>query len=237
MPDYMNFRRLAMAMRLDIISQWKNGFFLIYAALGLMYMVIINQLPAQWISVVVPTILFTDPTVLGLFFIGGIVMLEKQQGIIDSLSVTPLTVAEYMLSKLITLAFVALFAVYFIVLVSYRGSINHLFLFFGTILSSMLFTLVGFIVASKASNVNTFIFKTIPWMIALMLPCVLLFFDKFSKLALLFPSAACLSIVFGSFNGINIFLGVAVILYLSLIDYMLFQKVKSIFEKSVVYGG
>jgi fluoroquinolone transport system permease protein len=42
-----------------------------------MYLIILSFLPENIFSVALPLVVFSDPSVLGLFFIGGIILLEK----------------------------------------------------------------------------------------------------------------------------------------------------------------
>jgi fluoroquinolone transport system permease protein len=55
-------------------------------------------------------IIFTDPAALGFFFLGALMLLEKAESVRTALAVTPLSAAEYLLAKTITLTAVSLVA-------------------------------------------------------------------------------------------------------------------------------
>src|SRR5690554_5975368 len=98
--------RLLHAVWADIRFQFKQGFYLVYVLITITYLIILSFLPEEILSVGLPLVIFSDPSVLGLFFIGGIIMLEKMQGILSVLVVSPLRTTEYILSKVISLALV-----------------------------------------------------------------------------------------------------------------------------------
>ena len=99
--------RILAAIRSDIKFQLKHGFYGIYAVVSIIYLIVLSFLPNEYLKYVLPTLIYSDPSGLGLFFFGGIVMLEKMQGIINYIVVTPLTTREYILSKVISLTLLA----------------------------------------------------------------------------------------------------------------------------------
>jgi fluoroquinolone transport system permease protein len=133
--------RLLYAVWADIRFQFKQGFYLVYVLITVMYLIILSFLPKDILSVGLPLVVFSDPSVLGLFFIGGIIMLEKMQGILSVLVVSPLRTIEYILSKVISLAFVSVLAAFAITGFSNYGSVNWLLVFLSTVLTSGIFTL------------------------------------------------------------------------------------------------
>jgi len=139
--DIFTYRRLKNAVSSDILFQWKHGFYIIYLVISLVYVVILNQLLKLWLSRAVPMVIFSDPTVLGIFFIGGILLLEKEQGILMALSITPLRMKEYVVSKLISLTAVAIFSTVLITLTVYGNQVNFLYMIMGVSLTSVFFTL------------------------------------------------------------------------------------------------
>jgi len=48
-------------------------------------------------------IIFTDPAAVAFFFLGALMMLEKSEGVRAALAVTPMTAADYLAGKAITL--------------------------------------------------------------------------------------------------------------------------------------
>jgi fluoroquinolone transport system permease protein len=95
--------RLLHALQADVRFQWKQGFYLVYILITIIYLIILSFLPENVLSIALPLVVFSDPSVLGLFFIGGIIMLEKAQGFCLFWWFHTLRTTEYVLSKVISL--------------------------------------------------------------------------------------------------------------------------------------
>jgi len=98
---------------------------------------------------------------LGFFFIGAIVLLEKGQNILQSLFVTPLRLSEYIIAKVISLSILAMASALIIVTPIHLSIINFPVLLFGLWLSVIFFTLFGLIIAARSQNVNDYFAKAL----------------------------------------------------------------------------
>lgn len=226
--------RLMNAIKSDIKFQYRQGFFFIYIIITLFYILVLSNLPQNILGFAVPLVVFSDPSVLGLFFIGGLIMLEKSQGIINYIVVTPLRIEEYILSKLISLTLIAVIAGTFITIVTYGLSVNWLLLILVIILTSIFFTLCGFLISVKCNTLNQYFIKMIPWMLLLIIPCFSIIGFKYSYIFVIIPSVSILRLFLGTFNGINIFEAFILIVYLCIINYCFFNIVKKIFEDKII---
>ena len=229
--------RVWRALKADMKFQFKQGFYTVYVFLTLIYMVIIIQLPKNIVSIAVPLVVFTDPSVVGFFFIGGIIMLEKVQGVIQYIVVTPLTSKEYLAAKIISLSLLAEAAGITITAVTYKGNISWVLLVLGILLSSVFFTLYGFIIAAGCNTVNEYFIKMIPYMLVIVFPCFSLIGFHNSWLFNIFPSVAGIKLVFGAFHGVSMFEAISYIIYLLIFNAILFLRVERIFDEKIVYGG
>lgn len=230
-------RRLLCALRADIIFQMKQGFYLVYILISLMYMIVLSFLPSSILKIILPLVVYSDPSVLGLFFIGGIVMLEKLQGVISVIVITPLKIEEYLLSKLISLSLVSIFAGIGITLITYTESVNWLILIVGIVLTSSFFTLCGILISAKAKSVNHYLLKVIPIMLLLTLPCFSLLEFPYNEFFVVFPSVAALRLMLGAYFDISFLQGSLLISYLTFLNYITLKFTKKYFEKHVVFGG
>jgi fluoroquinolone transport system permease protein len=173
--------------------------------------------------------------VLGLFFIGGIILLEKSQGVLMVIVVSPLKTIEYILAKVISLTLIATLATVVITLFGYHGSVNWVTLIVSTIFTSSIFTLLGIIINAGCKNVNQYMLKTIPYMLLFVLPCFSLIGYPFSNLFLVFPSVAALKLMMGSFLGITWWENSLLIIYLFAINYLFLRLAIRTFERKIVY--
>jgi len=229
--------RLLSALKSDIIFQFKQGFYIIYIVITLVYMVALSWLSMSQLKIVVPLVVFTDPSVIGLFFVGGIIMLEKMQGIISAIVVTPLTTREYIISKVLSLVIVSLFAGISITFLVYKDPVDWFLFVIALILTSTFFTLCGLIIGAKCHTVNQYIVRTIPVMLLFVLPCFSLIDYNDISIFYVLPGVASLKLILASFIGIDLFESVFLILYLSALNLVALNYTERVFEKHVVFGG
>ena len=227
--------RLIHAIKADMKFQMKQGFYLVYVIITVMYMIILSFLQSDMISIALPLVVFSDPSVLGMFFIGGIIMLEKTQGVLMVLVVTPLRAREYILSKVISLAIISVMAAFAITLFSHHGSVNWLLLLTATILTSGLFTMSGIMINAGCNTVNQYMLKTVPYMLLFVLPCFSLIGFPFSYLFTVIPSVAALRLMLGAYMGIEYYEAFGLILYLSGLNYLFLLQTVRVFENKIVY--
>lgn len=231
-------KNVSNAMKSDFKFQYKEGFIYIYLAICIIYLVILSVLPSSVLSTVLPILIYSDPAGLGLFFIGGMIMLERRQGIINYLIVTPLLVKEYILSKVITLSTLAVGVTLIITIFSsLKEPINYLILITSTFLTANFFTMIGILIAITCTNLNEYFVKIIPWMILLSLPCLGLIVLPDNIFISIIPSVASLQLIIGSFHEITIIKYLLLTTYLIIINVKLLFIVTRKFEEIMTIGG
>lgn len=85
--------------------------------------------------------IYSDPAALGLFFMGAIVLLEKSERVLNALAVSPVTIMEYILSKVTSLVVISVLVS--LVLALTAGCDNIPLLLLSVALTSGIFTLLG----------------------------------------------------------------------------------------------
>lgn len=141
--------RLWKITRADIRFQFKHGFYFLYIIFTLLYLLILFAIPEEFRSTAASLLIFSDPAMLGLFFMGGIVLLEKSQRVLDSLAVSPIRFWEYLCAKVLSLVIISTLAgtVLTVAVAPESWLIKVLTVFFG----SVFFSLQG-LAASYYSN-------------------------------------------------------------------------------------
>jgi len=229
--------RVVNALKADVRFQFKQGFYLVYILLTLIYMVILGKLPQEWKSTVIPLVLFSDPSMVGFFFIGALVMLEKVQGVIQYVVVTPLRSMEYLLAKVVSLTILAIAATIMITLATYGYQLNWFLLILAVILTSSFFVLYGFIVAVRCTTLNQYFIRMIPYLLLIVLPCFSLIGFPYAWLFNIFPSVAGLKLVYGAFNGIDFLSAAAYAAYLLAANLVIARYVEKIFDRMATEGA
>lgn len=227
--------RLLHAVLADIRFQIKQGFYFVYVLITAMYLIIMSFLPEEILSIALPLVVFSDPSVLGLFFIGGIILMEKGQGILNVLVVSPLRSWEYVLSKVVSLALVSALVALAITFFSGFQNVNWFILIISTILTSGIFTLLGIMINAGCNNVNQYLLKTIPYMLLFTLPCFALLGFPYSDFFTIFPSVAALELMLGAYHGITWMEAMMLTAYLLIVNVLFLKITVSVFEKRIVY--
>lgn len=186
--------RLLRLVKGDFNFQKKYGIWLVYIVFTIVYVCVLRNLPSVAVPIVGPIMVYTDPAAMGLFFMGAIVLLEKSQRINCSLAVSPITVDEYIISKIGTLMIAG--TIIGAVILILGGVEWSLWTFIGVATSSVLFSLCGLFVACKVSSLNAFAMLTVPFELFITLPAILYFFGYFeSKWFVLHPGIASIRLV------------------------------------------
>lgn len=192
--------RLVTAVRYDILFQFRHGFYWAYGFVTLFYLVFLKAVPKAFAQTLFPFILFTDISVLGFFFIGGLVLLERGQNCLEAIFVTPLTVKEYLLSKVISLSVIssgAALILFLAVSENYTSLPTLLVLVWTTM---FLYTLLGIALVCRVKNVTDYFVLGIPAGAVLFLP-LLTYYEiiSFPPLYLL-PTEPTLEMLNGNFT-------------------------------------
>jgi len=162
--------RLLSTMRCDVRLQQRNGFYWAVAFLLATFVVVMTRLPSINWTPILPPLLLGNLMMAAFYFMGGLMLLEKGEGTLESLIVTPLTSVEYLLSKVLTLTALSLAESYAIVLVAHGPAFNWLLLLAGVALAAALYCLVGFIVVIRYDSINEYLFPTMIYSAIFFLP-------------------------------------------------------------------
>ena len=180
----------------DILFQLKQGFYTVYAILVVIYLLILFYLPQSVRMEVTAFIILNDTSVLGIVFVGALVLLEKQQNILQSLFITPLKLSTYMWSKVLSLTLIAMLASTIIGLVPGGLSNNWLAMLSSVILTSVFFTFLGLGVAARVNTLNQYIAGIMVAGVITLAPVALYFFIP--NLSLVFPVNAAIDLLITS---------------------------------------
>ncbi len=165
--------RVFAATRNDMRYQAKYGFYLLYVLISALYVGVLMACPKEYRGVVASVIVLTDPAMLGTFFIGGIWLLEKSEGLHRFYLIAPLRGFEYIGAKAVSLAVISTLAADAIVLAAFGVSANYLLLSAAILLGSATFTTIGLWVASFSKSLNHYMLLAVPLETFIALPPVL----------------------------------------------------------------
>jgi len=210
----------------DIKILWKYGIIPLYIFLSLMYIGMIHILPESIKNAVTILTVFTDPTALGFFFMGAIILFEKNEKVVDYLAITPISIDYYIISKILSLSAVSTVSGVLIFLLS-GIKYNFFTVFFAVSLGSLLFSLIGIMLASRVKSLNQFIFLSIPIGI-LFAPSIMYYFGIDYNFMLSIPPVIIIRLL-NSVTEYSIILILILLIWIILFFYLARLNVKKMF--------
>jgi fluoroquinolone transport system permease protein len=193
--------RVITILKQDLSFQFRHKFYHAYLIISLIYIALLLNLPVDLRPFVAGIIIFSDPSMLGFLFISAIILLEKDDNILESLFVTPLKLDEYLTAKLISLGLISLLSSLFIVIVTIQIRIDYFLLISGIILTALTFTLFGVAITARIKTVNQFLIVAILFSIIIILPLLKYLGLTDNLIFYLLPSQPALLLIGGALKN------------------------------------
>ena len=153
-------------------------------------------------------LLFFDPAIIGIMFVGVLVLFEKSENVLQALVITPMKTDDYLLSKITSLTILSIIsASIFIALLNIFSGIdfNIQFLVLGIILTSVMLILLGFILVSRVNNINEYLVAMIIAFLGLLFAPLLHLSGLYENVIFyLWPTQASFTLFTGVFNATSL---------------------------------
>lgn len=187
-------RRIAALVALDARLQLRYGIYYAYVVVVAFYVAVLVYagpfLPRQAAGLII----YSDPAVLGFFFLGALMMLEKAEAARTALAMTPVTASDYVWSKALTLTAVAVVAVAIIGALA-QGAVNWPLLIAATVLTSVQFIGIGVPIALRFRTVTAYLVGSGVLLLPVVLPAGLALLEPMPRWAIVVPAASQLRLV------------------------------------------
>ena len=153
--------RLLATVKNDIRLQFRQGFYYATGFVLLLWLGLVSALPAS-LGYVMPAILLTNMVITTFFFMGGLVLLEKGQGVLEGLIVSPLRIDEYLAAKVLSLGLIAVGESILIVIMArvmgfVAPPINWFWLVLGLVINAVTLTLLGLLLVVRYDSINEYL--------------------------------------------------------------------------------
>ncbi|MGF1505524.1 MAG: ABC transporter permease [Anaerolineae bacterium] len=167
--------RLLSTIRLDVLQQWRQGFYYAGAFVAVIFIVVLHQVNPAVYPGLLPGLVLMGLMITTFYFIAGLVLFEKSEGVLQALVVSPLRVDEYLGAKLVSLTFLAMIEQVAVVLLTYVwrvgfAGMNIGLLLLGMLITSLVNVLLGFIVIARFDSINEFLLPSAPIAMLLLAP-------------------------------------------------------------------
>ncbi|MEL7486728.1 MAG: hypothetical protein AAGJ87_05865 [Pseudomonadota bacterium] len=126
----------------------------------------VDPLPAKLVA----TLIFLDPAVIGMTFVGAFVLLEKGAHTLSALGVSPLRARDYVASKIIAFSSLGAVGGLIVALVARGLALNIPLLLAMLLLSNVVAVEIGFLLVARSRSVNGFLRNSIIASFALAAP-------------------------------------------------------------------
>ena len=163
--------RLTATLRLDVRLQARNSVYLIIAvaALGLAFALRALVTPEQ-LHFFMPLVALSGVSLTTFFLIGVLLLLERGEGTLDVVLVSPLRPAEYLASKLITVTALALAESALIAGIAYGLGFSFPWLALAVLLRAGLVAAIGVAVGVRYRSITHFLMPAVALSVAFDLP-------------------------------------------------------------------
>ncbi len=165
--------RLLSTFRWDLTRQFRYGFYYVSALLILILVALLHQLPGDGsidFGLLIPALVVLSLVMTTFYFMGALVLLEKGEGTLAALVVTPVRDTEYLASKVASLSLLAMVETLLLILLIYGTAFEPLPLLAGMSLLGGFYTLIGFVAIARYDTINEYLLPSILITIALGLP-------------------------------------------------------------------
>ncbi|OEH94347.1 hypothetical protein [Bacillus solimangrovi] len=196
--------RLQATLTMDLRMQWRYRFVHAAIFITIVWLLVLWLIPQDYMSLIIPVVIFADLGVVGFYLLAGVVIYEKNESTIRALVVTPLPFREYFISKLISFTLMALCISLVIIILFAGGEVNYLTIMIGTVFTSIIALMVAFIAVARYRTISAFLMPSQFYILFMSLP-MLNYFDWFqTKWFYLIPTQASFLLLEGGFRPLTL---------------------------------
>lgn len=143
-------------VRTDLRLQVRYGVYAAYAFVAVAYIVLLRSLSPEPRLLVLPPLLLSEAGVIGFFFAGTVLHLERSDGVLSALAVTPLRSGRYLASKMASLALLSALVALVIAAAAVGATIRAPLLALAAALTTALFVAGGLAAAAWFRSLDGF---------------------------------------------------------------------------------
>jgi len=169
--------------------QYRYGLYAAYAIVVTIYVALLLGLAPLLPAWGTAAIIFTDPSALGFFFLGALMMLERNEGVRRALAAAPVAGRDYLTAKVITLTGMAFVASVVLTLFLHRPAAPTLLLL-AVILTSLQYVGIGVPIALRFRTVSGYLVGSTGFLAPLIAPGFLALLEPMPDWLIVVPAAS-----------------------------------------------
>jgi len=187
------------------------------------------------------TMLFFDPALIGIMFVGALILFEKSENTISSLIVTPLNISTYLQSKIITLTTLAVLSATLLTVLNavfHEITFNLVFLYLGIVLTALMLILLGLIIVARIDSINEYLLSFMLAFLVLIVPPMLYLSELYQNdIFYLWPTQAAFILLKGTVENLATWEIIYSISYLLITIALFYLLALRAFKKHVLKEG
>lgn len=182
--------------------------------------------------------LFMDPTLIGIMFVGALVLFEKTENTLQALTVTPMITRTYFFSKIISLTSLSIVSGFLFVFLAHGFHFQYFYMIAGIVLTSIFLILIGFLLVARCTSINEFLGLMMIAFLLLFAPPLLNISGIYENVVFyLWPSQASFLLFNGVFGTVSLSDTIYALIYLIFWIVGCYILAKKAFYKYIVVGG
>ena len=167
--------RVMRSFQTDVIVQFRNGFYIASGFILLMFGALLTQLPHDGsvdFARLLPAFIVSNEMMTTFYFVSALVLLEKSEGTLRALTITPLRIGEYLWAKIGSLMLLATAEMLALVVLANGFHFELVPLIVGMALLGTIYTLIGVIAVVRFDSINQYMIPSAGLVTVLILPLI-----------------------------------------------------------------
>jgi len=228
--------RLIATFKLDVTVQWRNRLYAIGIGLSLLMALGLSQFVAREALIqTIPLLFLFAVSGTTMLYVAGLVIFEKDEHTLEAVIVTPVRTDEYILSKVVTLTWLALLESLVVLVLTYGiGTYNILPMLAGIILMGIMLTLGGFVMIVRYNSITDFLVPVVAVNLVLQLPALYFTGTSDSLLWLLIPTSAPTMLMWSTWHPVEMWQLIYGVVYSAIIIAVLYRWALVAFHKYII---
>jgi len=230
--------QLKTMLKWDVILQFRYKIIHLSILSVIIYYMSLIAIPSMNTTEFKTLYLFMDPTLIGIMFVGALVLFEKTENTLQALTVTPMETRTYFLSKIISLTILSIVSGFLFVFLSHGFHFQYFYMIAGIVLTSIFLILLGFLLVARCRGINEYLGMMMMAFLLLFVPPLLDISGIYKNVIFyLWPSQASFLLFNGVFGTVSLSDTIYAIIYLSIWIFGCYILAKKAFYKHIVVGG
>lgn len=205
-------KQLLFVTKGEILRAYKYKILTIGISVSFIWLIILFFLRKniQDLEMIVPLLIFTDAALMSVILIGASIFFEKQEGSVRSLLVTPVSIGQILIAKIISSTLIGIISALVVgigAIIMTDISINIPLLLVYVILTVVAHSAIGFALTIISKDFNSMLINFMVFTIVFIIPPILVMFNiippKYELIALLSPSQASNILISSTIEGMN----------------------------------